>query len=127
VEKIESPASRERLEALWLNLLTVLESSIKADQGISVEMLNCARLFLKDNNNSKPTPEQREQLQALHGLLSAKLLEVMNSKEGPSSTSMETIRRFLADNHITKDIAQVVDVRSGLEILQDLSLPFQQH
>jgi hypothetical protein len=126
VETIESPASRERLEALWLNLLTVLESSIKADQGVSTEMLNCVRLFLKDNN-SKPTPEQREQLQALHGLLSSKLLEVMNSKEGPSSTAMETMRRLLADNHLTKDLAQVVDVRTGLEILQDLSLPFQQH
>jgi hypothetical protein len=29
MEKIESPASRGRLEALWLNLLTVLESSIR--------------------------------------------------------------------------------------------------
>jgi hypothetical protein len=115
-----TPVTRDRLERLWFNLLTVFETVITSAQEQSTEMLNCCRLFLKDQT-VKAQPDQQEQLRVLHGKLTVRLIHAMESADGPPATTLETVRRFLLDNQIAK----AGDLKSGLEQLRDLDVPFQ--
>jgi hypothetical protein len=121
VQDIQSPTTRERLEKLWLSLLGVFESELQSEKPQSTEMLNCGRLFLKDQNVKAPK-DQQERLQELHMKLTSRLIAVMDSPTVPSSTALETIRRFLHDNHIEK----AADLKGSLEQLQNQDLPFTQ-
>lgn len=118
-QDVQGPASRVKLERLWVSLLDALQTSMDSSKIPSSELLGIVRIFVRDNG-VKPLADQVSQLQALHTQLTSRLVEVMNSEETPSATNMETVRRLLHDSGISKD----TDLKIGLDQLSDLSVPF---
>ena len=116
---IHGPASRDKLERLWVSLLDAFSTAMAAEKMPGGELMSCIRLFVRDNS-VKPTADQVQQLQALHRQLTNRLIDIMNAEETPSATNMETVRRLLHDSGISKD----TDPKVGLELLSDLSVPF---
>jgi hypothetical protein len=66
----------------------------------------------------------RERLEELHAALLEALLEEFNKPEPPSAMVMLCVRKFLKDNGIVTNAAAAADLRTSLEQLRSLSLPF---
>lgn len=122
---INGPATRSKLERLWVSLLGALVKAMQEDK-VSSEMMACVRMFLSDNS-VKPTDKQVKQLQRLHEKLTARLLGLIESPESCTAGVLGVTRAFLADNNISKDVGGTVDVRSSLGMLADLDIPFTKH
>lgn len=117
---INGPASRDKLQKLWVALLDAFEAAMSTEEVPSPEMMSCVRMFVRDNR-VKPDKDHVERLQVLYGQLAGRLMEVMESEKIPTGGNMETVRRFLQDSGISKD----TEPKVGLEMLSNLSVPFQ--
>lgn len=122
---INGPASRDKMERLWVYLLDALVVAMKEEK-VSSGMLACVRMFLQDNH-VKPSEKQVKQLQRLHEKLTARLIGLIESPEACTAGVLGVTRSFLADNSVTKDVGGTVDVRSSLGMLADLDIPFIKH
>lgn len=52
-EEISSGATKDKLQGLWLSVLNSFVVAMGADKPPTSEMMNCIRLFLKDNGVQK--------------------------------------------------------------------------
>lgn len=115
-------ASPELLAELWRCLLEELLEKVKAPRAPSVELLQVARKFLRDNGSAVPDAAARKDLEVLYRLYSKALHDALTSPT-PSAGVRSEARQWLQFHGIRLDLpgAQVAAVAKKLG---ELDVPF---
>lgn len=115
-------ASRATLEALWWLLLDSMLAKLQAPKRPTVELLQAARKFLKDNGCTAPDAAARKDLEDLYRLYGKALHDALSSPERTAGVMAEA-RHWLVHHGIRPDLP-AAHAASVAKKLTELDVPF---
>jgi len=119
---VEGKATWEQLQDLWRVLLVEMLARVKAPKASSVELLQVARKFLRDNGCSAPDAAARKDLQDLYRLY-GKALRASLSGPSPRSGVLAEARQWLTYHGIRPDLP-AAHAAAVAKQLGQLDVPF---